>query len=195
MYSNQPESDEKVTHVVYDKTTGRILGTVRHFDVVSGKETSYDEDKVLGLFSGDQAVLSKVTNGDVSNLAVMTTSLPNTTNINSLRFSDKRQALVPRQRLRLRTDREVIEGDGEDSVTLYIDVVDEDGRVQRDFEGKVHVTTTRGKLDAKGGRVAIENGRGKVVLTSVRETVDRVRVQAKTPDGSAVSDEMTLSFE
>ena len=195
MYSNQPAGDEKVTHVVYDKTTGRIVGTLRHYDMLSGKETDYDTDKVLELFSGDQAVLSKVTNGDVSNLAVMTTSLPATSNVNSLRFSDKRQSLVPRQRLRLRTDREVLEGDGNDSVTIYIDVVDEDGRIQRDYQSEVHVTTTRGKLSTKGGRVKVEAGQGNVVLTSVRETVDRVQVKARTPDGSAVSDEMTLSFE
>ncbi|HEX8492156.1 MAG TPA: hypothetical protein VF658_04890 [Pyrinomonadaceae bacterium] len=195
MHSSQPEDAEKVTHVVYDKATGRIVGTLRHHDMVSGKDTAYDTDKVLELFSGDQAVLSKITDGDVSNLAVMTTSLPATSNVRTLRFSDKRQALVMRPRLRLRADREVLEGDGKDAVTLSIDVIDEEGRVLRDYQGEVLVTTTRGKLSTKGGRVKVEAGQGSVILTSVRETVDRVQVKARMPDGSAASDEMMLSFE
>jgi hypothetical protein len=195
MSTSQPESDQGITHVVYDKTTGRILGTLRHYDMVSGEYGHYDPDKVLELFASDKAVLAKITDGDVSNLAMTATALPTAAKISEMRFSAQRQTLVPRQRLRLRSDREVLEGDGEDSLTIFIDVVDEDGRIQRDYQSEVHVTTTRGKLDAKGGRVAIENGRGKVVLTSVRETVDRVQVKARTPDGSAVSDEMMLSFE
>ena len=195
MKPTQADSDQGITHVVYDKTTGRILGTLRHYDMTSGEYGHYDPDKVLELFASDKAVLAKITDGDVSNLAITATELPANTKTSALRFSEKRQAIVARPRLRLRADREVIEGDGKDSVTILIDVVDEAGRIQRDYQTEVHVTTTRGKLDAKGGRVAIENGQGKVVLTSVRETVDRVQVQAKTLDGSAVADEMTLSFE
>ena len=195
MSSSKSEGDQGITHVVYDKTTGRILGTLRHYDMTSGEYGHYDPDKVLELFASDKAVLSKLTDGDVSNLAMTATELPTNTKTSALRFSEKRQALVARDRLRLRADREVIEGDGKDSVTILIDVVDEAGRIQRDYQGEVHVTTTRGKLSAKGGRVSIEAGQGSVVLTSVRETVNRVEVQAKTLDGSAVSDAMTLSFE
>lgn len=195
MNPSQPESDQEITHVVYDKTTGRIVGTLRHYDVASGEYSHYDSDKVLELFASDKTTLSKITDGDVRNLAMTAAVLPSNVKASTLRFSARRQTLVARPRLRLRADREVLEGDGQDSLTLYIDVVDEEGRIQRDYQSEVHVTTTRGKLAAKGGRVVIENGQGNVSLTSVRETVDRVQVKARTPDGSATSDEMTLSFE
>ena len=195
MNASQPVNDQGITHVVYDKTTGRIVGTLRHYDLLSGEYRQSDPEKVLELFASDKVALSKVTDGDVDNLAVTATVLPPEAKVSALRFSARRKSLVTRPRLRLRSDRDAIEGDGVDSVTLYIDVIDEGGSVMREYQNEVHVTTTRGKLSTKGGRVNVEAGQGSIVLTSVRETVDRVDVKARTPDGSAVSDELTLSFE
>jgi len=147
------------------------------------------------LFASDKGALSKVTDGDVRNLAMTATELPLNAKVSALRFSARRQSLVMLPRLRLRADRDAIEGDGTDSVTISIDVIDEDGRVLRDYQNEIQVTTTRGKLSAKGGRVKVEAGQGNIVLTSVRETVERVDVKARTSDGSAASDVITLSFE
>jgi hypothetical protein len=195
MNASQPANDQGITHVVYDKTTGRIVGTLRHFDLASKEYRNSDPDKVLELFASDKVAMSKVTDGDIRNLAMTATELPVNARVSTLRFSAQRQSLVMLPRLRLRADREVIEGDGIDSVTLYLDVIGEDGRLIRGYRNEVHVTTSRGKLSTKAGRVNVEAGQGSVVLTSARETVDRVEVKAKTLDGSAVSDEMTLSFE
>lgn len=184
-----------LTHVVYDRTNGRVLGRFRRYDVTRDEYCKCEPDEVLTLFSGDEAVMFQVTGGDVNNLAVLTVTLPTAANLGAMRVSAKRQALVSLPRLRLRTEREVLEGDGEDSVPVYIDAVDEQGRALRDYQGEVHVTTTRGKLSARGGRVTVKDGQGSLTLTSVRETVDRVWVRARALDGSAVSDELLLRFE
>src|SRR4029453_8484620 len=100
MNASQPENDEGITHVVYDKTTGRIVGTLRHYDLESKTYGNYDPDKVLELFAGDKVALSKVTDGDVNNLAMTTTVLPPSAKVGTLRFSAQRKTLVTRPRLR-----------------------------------------------------------------------------------------------
>lgn len=196
MLTNQTGGyQQTLTHVVYDKTNGRVLGRFRRYDVTDDEYCECEPDEVLAMFSGDERVLGRVADGNVHNLAVLTTTLPSAAKLDVMRVSAKRQVLVSLPRLRLRADRDVLEGDGEDSVTIYIDVVDEQGPVLRDYEGEIHVTTTRGKLSARGGRAAVKGGQGSLTLTSVHETVDQVWVRARAPDGSAVSDELLLSFE
>jgi hypothetical protein len=196
MASSQSGGHERaLTYVVYDKTNGRILGRFRRYEVTRDEYCACDSDEVVALFSGDEAMVSQVTDGDIRNLAVLTATLPSAANLGVLSVSEKRQALVGRARLRLRADREVLDGNGEDSITVYIDVVDDQGRVLRDYQGDIQVTTDRGKLSARGGRVAVQGGYGSLTLTSVRETVDRVWVRAKSLDGSAMSDQLLLRFE
>jgi hypothetical protein len=196
MSSSQSGGQERaLNHMVYDRTNGRILGRFRRYDVTRDEYCECAPDEVLALFSGDDTIVSRVTDGDMRKLAVLTTTLTSTANPGALSVSENRRALVSRARIRLRADRDLLEGNGEDSITVYIDVVDDQGRVLRDYQGEIHVSTDRGKLSARGGQVAVQGGQGSLTLTSVRETVDRVWVRAKTLDDSAMSDALLLRFE
>jgi hypothetical protein len=182
--------------LVYDRTTGRPLGRFRRLQVTDNAYRERDPDEVLTLFGDDDGVLARVADGDPRNLAVMTAELPAGARLGALRISRKRGAIVERPRLRLRAEREVLEGDGEDSVTIHVEVVDGRGKVLRDdAERDVRLTTSRGKLSAHGGRLTLEQGVGSLTLTSVRETVDRVRLRARDPRGGAAGDEIVLRFE
>jgi hypothetical protein len=196
MSSDAMASDQQpLTHVIYDSASGRVIGRFRSRDIVRNEYREREPSEVLSLFSADERVISRLPEGDAGNLAVLATSLSRATDVQTMRVSVKRQTLVSKPKLRMRTEREVLEGDGQDSVSIDLDVVDEQGRVIRDYEGTIHFVTSRGKLSAKGGDVAIERGQGNVTLTSVRETVDKVTVSARTDDGSLISDELTFSFQ
>jgi hypothetical protein len=185
-----------LTHVIYDRTTGRPVGRFRRFDVTGDACGEIPAEEVLALFGGDDGILTRVADGDPRNLAVVTAELPAATRLDTLRMSTKHSRLVERPRLRLRAEREVLEGDGEDSVTIHVELVDGRGKALRgDAERGVHLTTSRGKLSARGGRLILEQGVGSLTLTSVRETVDRVRLRARDPRGGAAGDEIVLRFE
>jgi len=189
-------SDEGVpTHIVYDKTNGRIIGRYRRYDLNEEKYTHGDTEEVLDLFKNDEKILARVNEGDTANLGVLTTRLPAHTKLSNLRVSEKRGLLVDRPRLRMRADRDALEGDGQDSLTINIDVVDGHDKVLRDYESEIHVSTSRGKLSARGGCVALERGQASVTLTSVRETVDEVIVQARSLDHSLAFAQLILRFE
>lgn len=186
---------QPLTHVIYDRASGRVIGRFRSRDMVSNEYRERAPSEVLSLFSADERVISKLSEGDAGNLAMLTTSLSRAADVQTMQVSVKRQTLVSKPKLRMRTERDVLEGDGQDSVAIDFDVVDEQGRVIRDYAGTIHVVTSRGKLSAKGGDVTIERGQGNVTLTSVRETVDKVTVRARNADGSLISDELAFSFQ
>lgn len=188
-------SESMPMHIVYDKTNGRIIGRYRRYDLSEEGYTHADPEEVLGLFRNDEKVLANVKEGEAANLGVLTTGMPAHTKLSNLRVSEKRGLLVDRPRLRMRADRDAIEGDGQDSLTISIDVVDSRDTILRDYDGEIHVTTSRGKLSARGGRVTLERGQASVTLTSVRETVDEVIVQARSLDRSLSFAQLIVRFE
>jgi hypothetical protein len=185
------------THVIYDKVTGRVLGRYREFHLEEEPAEGYvsDAGQVLEMFGQDEAMLARVTDGDINNLELMPVEADVTERVTQMLVSSKRNNLVHLPRLRLRTERDVLSGDGEDSITISIDVVNERNRIVRKYKGQVLVTTTRGKLSERGGRVEVQRGQAELTLTSVPETIDRVFVRVRAPDGSAMPDALELSFE
>jgi hypothetical protein len=183
--------------VVYDAVTGRVLGTYREYAVGDAAEAQppQDEARILDLFGADEGALSRVTDGDIANLAALTIEPGALDRPGQMAVSGKRKALVRLPRLRLRSERDVLEGDGKDAVALTIDVLDAQDRVVRDYQGTVHVTTTRGKLSTRGGRTEVKQGQAELTLTSVPETVARVVVRVTAPDGTAAPGELRLRFE
>jgi hypothetical protein len=94
----------------------------------------------------------------------------------------------------LTAEKTRLEGDGSDSTTIQIAVVDTNGRPVARYSGSVKVATTRGKLSARGGIVELRRGRGEITLTSVAETVDKVTVTATATDGRALRADLDLEF-
>ena len=72
--------------------------------------------------------------------------------------------------------------------------MDTRGKIFHPYNGAVKVTTTRGKLSARGGQVEIKKGVGQVILTSVNETVNRVAVTARCLEGNCISSDLELEF-
>ena len=189
------DAGDTPVQIVYDKTTGEVLATHRSFSLEEGKFREVPSEEVLETYRDEQSVVARVAGRNAENLAVLNTTMSSLASAAAPRVSARRQAVVAKAHIRLRTDRDALEGDGQDSVNISIDVVDEGGQVMRDFQGELKVTTSRGKLSARGGRVQIERGQGTVTLTSVRETVERVSVRASAAGLATDSDELVLSFE
>lgn len=183
-----PEPADVPGHVVYDPDTGRVLGTLRHDRPAETADEPPVDEALLATFlpSGATAATPRLLSAKVD--------VATRARLGSLRVDVPTGTLRPVPRLVLDTERSTLEGDGQDTVTVTIRVVDEDGSVVDDFGGEVHVRATRGKLSARGGNVRLERGRGELRLTSVPETVDEVLVSVASPDSAAAPGRTTLAF-
>jgi hypothetical protein len=185
-------------YLIYDRPSGRVLGRFRRvsFAAESGEA---DSAAILDLFRNDSSVLRRLTNGDPKNLAVLLhragADSGTDADVRRLHVSAKRQAVEPLPSLRLRSDRDALKGDGQDSVAIQVDVVDEQGRILRKFQGKLIATTSRGKLSEPGGNIRLKNGQATFNLTSTAETVSRVLVRVRDPNGGASSDSLVFRFD
>jgi hypothetical protein len=106
----------------------------------------------------------------------------------------KQKRLVPKSTLRVEARKRELEGDGEDSTRIDITAVDARGRVARSFVGEIVVVTTRGRLSERGGRVRLNNGKARIVLTSVPETVHEVVVSAYDPTERCLPGTVEVAF-
>ncbi len=186
-----------ISHVVYDKKTGKVLHTHRSFDVEKGEYRKCTKKEILQFVSSDDSTLIRVTDNDPKNLAVVITedtpegAMPG---IGGLMVDKKTKAVVQKPKLRLKPKKMELLGNGEDETEIDISVVDRAGKIERSFSGNVKVSTSRGKLSTKGGFVDIKNGKGKISLTSVNETVARVKVAVHGLDETCVRDEIIIEF-
>jgi len=179
-----PSGDDSViSYVIYDKATGTAIGLHRHYDVETDAYVEANEEEVLRSFASDSCTLERVTDHSPNNLVVFRGTLPYHQPIKGMRVS--RNRLVQQPKLVMYCDQDELEGNGIDTATLTIMLQDARGRAMTNSAAEVLVTTTRGKLSARGGRVALQNGRATLTLQSVPETVQRVRVRCQLVDDSA----------
>lgn len=183
---------QDVSYIVYDKVTGIPVGRHRHFDAVANKLVEADEAEIISLYAADEDALQKVTDRDGANLAVLKTSLPDMQGRFRMRVNKNR--LVEQPKLVMYSDKDDLEGDGKDQTTLTIMLQNAKGKVVAKAKDEVLVTTTRGKLSARGGRIALGNGRATLTLRSVAETVQVVTVRCELVNGGAEPAEVRLAF-
>lgn len=179
---------QPTSYVIFDSTTGRILATHSRIDGETGEYMPMSDEEVLassGVPLGDKA------RSRVKVLAVDATALKSRA---GLRVHAKRQELVARDRLELTLSRPEIRGDGEDSVDIEIHVVQPSGKPNDNFNGRIKVWTQRGRLSEPGGLVQAKDGRAKISLRSVPETIDRVRISASDIDGELDTGRTTVAF-
>ena len=167
------------THVVYDKATGRILGRIRH----EAAEECDHTDILASFLEEDDALVP----------AILETEGADRVTGGRHRVSTD-GTVVSRPQLVLNPERDVLEGDGEDTVEITILAVDADGTVIG-HDGPVQVTTSRGKLSTSRGFVDVEKGRSSIALTSTRETVERVELAVTSLDGSARRGTAVVRFD
>jgi hypothetical protein len=183
---------KEISYIIYDKVTGLPVGRHRHFDATDNKFVEADETEALLIFTNDESTLQKLTDGDAANLAILKSDAPPSKLQRAMRVSKNR--LVQQPTLVIFSDRHEIEGDGKDSVTLTIMLQNENGQVLNSATDEMLVTTSRGKLSARAGRISLKNGRAALTLTSVPETVSMVRVRARLINGAAQPAETRLAF-
>jgi hypothetical protein len=196
MTSAEPGLATELLYVVYDAQTGRVVHTHSRFSVERDRDVEVDEAEVLAITREDDLALEKTTDRDTKNLAVLTVREPAATAV--LRAGAlvdvAQKRLVAKPSLQLTAEKTRLEGNGSDSTSIQIAVVDPNGRPVARYTGSVKVATSRGKLSARGGIVDVRRGRGEITLTSVAETVDKVTVTATATDGRAQRADLDLEF-
>ena len=185
-------SNEELSYIIYDRVTGMPIGRHRHFDVTENRFVKAEPAEVLALYAGDSGALRKVTNGDAANLAVIESG--GSSAGPQQRMQVVRGRLVPQPSLVVFSDHRGIEGNGKASTNLTVLLQDASGQLIHDADHEVLVTTSRGKLSARGGRLRLKNGQATLTLTSVAETVQVVRVRVQLVDGTAQTAETQLAF-
>lgn len=182
------EGATRRTYVVFDRSTGAVLGISTHFDAGTGDYREQSLDQVVHQFGG---LLGGRTAKEVD---VLDVDLPAEAFQQGYHVDVHRRQLVPKHQIRLEAARVGLEGDGNDSTEIVITVVDGSGKVVKGFEGEIRVSTSRGRLSHKGGRVKARGGTCRVTLTSAPETVEHVVVSARDPAGRCDPGAVTIEF-
>jgi len=196
--TNDRDASAKVErlYVVFDKNTGRIVHRQSRYDAEAGAHVAIPAEEVLALAReagglDDRQSAGATAGADLDVLELTDVAEGATVR---MRVNVPNRDLVPRPALRVEPARAELEGDGSDTVTVRISAVDAAGRPLKDFSGPVRVSTTRGKLSARGGRLELKNGAGEVDLTSVNETVGAVRIMARCAGGVCIAGEAEVEF-
>lgn len=181
--------EQELSYIIYDRDSGRILGSHRSIDGSTGAAQALTPEQVLA----DSGLLHDARR--LAGGAAVIEADPATLNLpNGLRVDPARKALVQRGRIELRADRPEIAGDGKDKAQLTIRVLHADGSLDTSYQGRIKVSTERGRLDAKGGLVEVKGGQGKVALRSVDESLDAVRLRAADLNHEYAPGACTLAF-
>jgi hypothetical protein len=181
-------------YVVFDRATGRILQTRSKLDADSEQFVDLPIEELKREAAADADAIGRVTGKDPANIAVVAVDADGPVGYTAQRVDPKTHKLVDLPRLRLTADKTELAGDGSDTATIEVQAVDAKDKPVRDVEGEVRVTTERGKLSERGGLIKLVRGHGKIKLTSVNETVHRVRVRAESLDGSVARGDLRFEF-
>jgi hypothetical protein len=176
------------TYVLFDRSTGAVLGVSTHYDVARGADRRQSADEVLEQFA------ASLGDREANEVDVLEVDLPVHALQEGFRVDTARRKLVPKLELQLEAERTELDGDGKDTTEIEIRAVDQDGKTARRFAGELRVATTRGRLDPKGGRAKARAGKCRVTLTSAAETVQRVLVTAEDPKGLCRPGVVELEF-
>ena len=186
-----------ITYLVFDKKSGAIVLSHQSFDAEKEEYCECSIEQVKTLVADDDIAMSKVTDGDPRNLEVFMTDIfseHSSPGMSGFLVDVKTKKLVKKPKIELSSERKQLEGDGKDKSSVNIKIVDEKGEVVKGYNGKINVTTSRGKLSAKGGVVELKKGVGKITITSVNETVSQVKMFASSTDSRTIVGSIDFEF-
>jgi hypothetical protein len=182
-------------YVVYDKTSGQILHRHSRFSLGSNARNEVPVEHIKAMLALDQSSGYAAVKRNTENIGIL--RLPSD-QVNPpkhrMMVDVAREAIVPMPALRLSAKKLEVLGDGKDSADIDIEVLAADGKTTSPFNGQIKLTTSRGKLSARGGVVDVVNGRARVSLTSVPETVSVVSVSATALKGVCADGDLRLEF-
>lgn len=187
----------QIHYVAFDKKSGHILHTHSKVSAETGEYLDCDAEAIKAMVVQDQSIVESLTDKDVKNVDVL--RVAGTTNPliglrGGLLVDVKEKRLVQLPWLELTTAKSELLGDGQDETKIEIEAVSAAERPVLRVAGKVKVTTTRGRLSARGGVVDMVQGRATINLTSVNETVARVTVTAESLTGICGKGSLELEF-
>lgn len=181
-------NQQRKTYVLFDRTTGRILGThavydaeVRDYRVPTPQEAQAAFHRLLEGRTSDQ-------------VDMMEAEFPTLSSPGRYYVDVAQRQLVSKPQIRVQSERTQLQGDGKDSVELKISLVNEAGEVVESFDGDLRVMTSRGRLSSPGGRIKVDQGRASITLTSVAETVAQVSITVQDPSGRCTDGHLDLEF-
>jgi len=184
-----------ILYAAYDKVSGKIIHTHWRFSVSENRYVEIPVEELRAMFSNEMEIVEKLSNRDRSNLDFLKIELAHANEtLGPVMVDPVQRTLVPRPKLALTADKREVMGDGKDSVKIDIAAVDSKGKTLPTASGAVKLTTQRGRLSDRGGIVNLVNGRATTTLTSVNETVQRVRVSAASLDGPFTPGYVDLEF-
>ena len=185
-----------IQYVAFDRRTGRILHRHSRYSVEANEHVEADENELRAMLLRDSSLLASLTDRDPANLDILKVRPHDAGPApgKAMMVDVAHRKLVQKPDLLLTADKREIVGDGHDRATIEIQVVDMHGKRRHTVEDRIKITTSRGKLSSRGGIVDLVEGRATITLTSVNETVDRVRVGAVSLTGACASGYLTLEF-
>jgi hypothetical protein len=185
-----------IQYVAFDKKTGRILHTYSKFNAEHNKYVEVPTEKLRQSLAKDANILDGLTDHDAANLEILKAEPEQAGAVGSTRLmvDPQSKTLVQKPKLLLKSDKPELTGDGKDSATITILAVNAEGKAERNVKSKIKVTTTRGKLSERGGVVELAKGGAKITLTSVNETVGRVKISATSLDGNCAAGHLIVQF-
>ncbi len=179
-------------YAAFDKTTGQIVHAHSRFSVLENRHIEIPIEELKARFSSDIDVVSKLSDRDPKNLDFIEINLAAVGP--GLMVDTAKRKLVAKPSLALSSNKLRITGNGKDAATIDIAVVDAHGKHVAGASGAAKVTTSRGKLSARGGIVKLVKGKAQVTLTSANETVSKVRLSVTSLDHSFGSAHLDLEF-
>jgi len=188
-------SQQHVQYVAFDKKTGAIVATYARLDAQTGTYVEVPVDEVRAEMAKDTSVSARLTDRRGDNLgiiAVTPEARPKGTGPMAVDVTTEK--LVFRPTLALKAQKPELAGNGADTTVIEIQAVDAAGKRVRSLDDDIRVTTDRGKLSERGGLIKLKQGQGTIELTSVNETVRRVRVRAQSLSARASPGETVLEF-
>ena len=183
-----------VQHVAFDRATGRILHSHSRFSVEHDTYVDVPEDELRRLCASDATILEGLTDRNPANLEFLKIGTHHAHGRGPMMVDVARGVLVLQPRLSLSADKREIDGDGQDNAQIAIEVLGANGRLVGDFQGRIKLTTSRGRLSARGGMVDLVDGKAEVTLTSSAETVSRVQLRATAPDALCADGQLVIEF-
>lgn len=194
MSANAYMAEQQPQYIVYDKQTGEIVNVHSRFSVTEDKYVEIPTEELRSTLSKDESIVKRLSGGDAGNLDVIADPGGGVRSRTGFKVDVRARKLVAKPSLRLKADKSEITGDGEDSVSIEIQAVGEDGKTDLGFDDTLKVTTTRGKLSERGGVIEMRQGKARITLTSVDETVDHVQIVATSMRGSAAPGSVSVEF-
>ena len=177
----------EITYILYDRKTGAPLAS--HTYVGIEGDSSQES-----LTRAKRDFRTHVEGASGRGVDVIEVKLPEGSAPHQFRIDPKTKRRVAKSKLNLQAKKTTLIGNGEDSAMIEISAVDRRGRVSSGATGTIHVSTTRGRLSARGGDVELQRGVAQIELTSVAETIDSVVLTASDPAGLLLPGSIELEF-